>query len=83
LAGEVGAKGGFDTEGTRGLVDGPNGADGETLEELHLVEGPEDGEISLVLEGEFDGGDLAGIAMGEVGDIAFANAVAVAEDSRR
>jgi hypothetical protein len=61
------------------LVDDPNGADGESLEELHLVEGAEDGEIALVAEGEFDGGDLAGIAMGEVGDVAFANAAAIAE----
>ena len=30
------------------------------MEELHLVEGTEDGKITLVLEGEFDGGDLAG-----------------------
>ena len=49
------------------------------LEELDMVEGTEDGEVALVLEGEFNGGDLAGIAMGEVGDVAFADAVAVAE----
>jgi hypothetical protein len=32
-----------------------------------------------VLEGEFDGGDLGGIAMGEVGDVAFFDFAVLAE----
>jgi hypothetical protein len=62
-----------------GLKERPDGADRGTLEELDLVERGEDGEVALVLKSEFDGGDFAGIAMGEVGDIAFADVGAVAE----
>jgi hypothetical protein len=62
-----------------GLKERPDGTDGGTLEELDLVERGEDGEVVLVLKSEFDGGDFAGIAMGEVGDIAFADVGAVAE----
>src|ERR1017187_566523 len=39
----------------------------------------EGGEIALVLEGEFDGGDLGGIAVGEVGDVAFFDFAVLAE----
>ena len=78
-AGEVGTESGVDAQVASGLKECPDGTDGGTLEDLDLVERGEDGEVALVLEGEFDGGDFAGIAMGEVGDIAFADAGAVAE----
>ena len=60
------------------FIDGPHSADGEALAELDFIEGAERGKVALELEGQFDGGDLFGIAMGEVGDIAFADVRAVA-----
>src|ERR1035441_10301047 len=58
---------------------GPDGADGSAFVQLNAVEGGEGGEIALVLEGEFDGGDLGGIAVGEVGDVAFFDFAVLAE----
>ncbi|HJY91206.1 MAG TPA: hypothetical protein VJ255_13045, partial [Candidatus Acidoferrum sp.] len=60
------------------LIDGPHGADGRTLVQLDLFEGSESGEIVFVTKGEFDGGNFLGIAMGEVGNIAFADVRAIA-----
>src|ERR1035437_8811043 len=40
----------------------PDGADGSAFVQLYAVEGGKGGEIALVLKGEFDGGDLGGIA---------------------
>ena len=57
---------------------GPDGADGEALGQPDLVEGAERGEVVFEAESEFDGGDLFGVAMGEVGDVAFADVGAVA-----
>jgi len=50
---------------------------------LYAVERGEGAEIALVLEGEFDGGDLGGIAVGEVGDVAFLTLPSWRKDSRR
>src|ERR1019366_5660940 len=47
--------------------------------DLYAVEGGKGGEIALVLKGEFDGGDLGGIAVGEVGDVAFFDFAVLAE----
>src|ERR1035437_7333037 len=46
---------------------------------MYAVEGGKGGEIALVLKGEFDGGDLGGIAVGEVGDVAFFDFAVLAE----
>src|SRR5450756_3208753 len=46
---------------------------------MYAVEGGKGAEIALVLEGEFDGGDLGGIAVGEVGDVAFFDFAVLAE----
>jgi len=45
---------------------------------LDLVEGTEGREVALELEGEFEGGNLLGVAMGEVGDVALADVRALA-----
>src|ERR1019366_7185240 len=58
---------------------GPDGADGSAFLQLNAVERGEGGEIALVFEGEFDGGDLGGIAVGEVGDVAFFDFAVLAE----
>ena len=58
---------------------GPDGADGSAFVQMDAVEGGEGGEVALVLEGEFDGGDLGGIAVGEVGDVAFFDFAVLAE----
>ena len=76
---EVGTEGRVDAQVASGLKERPDGTDGGALEELDLVERSEDGEVALVLEGEFDGSDFAGIAVGEIGDIAFADVGALAE----
>ena len=57
----------------------PDGADGSAFLQLNAVERGEGGQIALVLEGEFDGGDLGGIAVGEVGDVAFLDFAVLAE----
>jgi len=57
----------------------PDGADGSAFLQLYAVERGEGAEIALVLEGEFDGGDLGGIAVGEVGDVAFFDFAVLAE----
>src|ERR1017187_1454621 len=57
----------------------PDGADGSAFVQLYAVEGGKGGEIALVLKGEFDGGDLGGIAVGEVGDVAFFDFAVLAE----
>ena len=46
--------------------------------QLDFVERAERSQVALELESEFYGRDLFGIAMGEVGDVAFANGVALA-----
>ena len=73
LAGESRAERLVDAEAAGGFHDDPHGADGRPLGQLDFVERAERGQVALELEGEFDGGDLLGIAMGEVGDVAFAN----------
>jgi hypothetical protein len=45
---------------------------------VDVIERAQGGKIAFELEGEFDGGDLFGIAVGEIGDIAFADVRAVA-----
>ena len=46
--------------------------------QFDLFERSQSGEIVFVTKGEFDGGNFFGIAMGEVGDIAFADVRAIA-----
>jgi len=48
------------------------------LGQLDLVERAEDSQVALELERQFDGGDLFGVAVSEVGEIAFADVVAIA-----
>jgi len=79
LAGEVGAEGMIEAEAAGNFGGSPDGADGSAFLKLNAVEGGEGAEIALVLEGEFDGGDLGGIAVGEVGDVAFFDFAALAE----
>ena len=79
LAGEVGAEGLIEAEAAGNFSGGPDGADGSAFLQLNAVEGGEGGQIALVLEGEFDGGDLGGIAVGEVGDVAFFDFAVLAE----
>src|SRR5450756_233456 len=61
----------IEAEASSDFGGGPDGADGSAFVQLNAVERGEGGEIALVLEGEFDGGDLGGIAVGEVGDVAL------------
>jgi hypothetical protein len=72
------AQGFGDTQTPSGFNDGPHGADRATLGKLDLVEGTEGREVALELEGEFEGGNLLGVAMGEVGDVALADVRALA-----
>ena len=79
LAGKVGTEGLIEAEAAGNFGGGPDGADGSAFLQLDAVERGEDGEIALVFEGEFDGGDLGGIAVGEVGDVAFLDFAVLAE----
>ena len=72
------AEGSVDAQTAGGFLEGPHGSDREALGELDLIERAESGQVALELEGQFDGGNFVGVAMGEVGDVAFADAVAVA-----
>jgi len=67
-----------DAEVPGGFHDDPHGSDRRPLGQLDFVKRAEGSQVALEPESEFDGRDLFGIAMGEVGDIAFANVVAVA-----
>ena len=69
----------IEAEAAGNFSGGPDGADGSAFLQLNAVEGGEGGQIALVLEGEFDGGDFGGIAVGEVGDIAFSDFAVLAE----
>ena len=60
------------------LIDGAHGADGRTLVQFDLFKRSKSGEIVFVTKSEFDGGNFFGIAMGEVGNIAFADVRAIA-----
>src|ERR1035438_8213246 len=73
------AAGIIDAEAVGNLGGDPDGADGSAFLQLNAIEGGEGGEIALVLKGEFDGGDLSGIAVGEVGDVAFFDFAVLAE----
>ena len=75
MALEVGAERLGDTEPTGRFIDAPHGADRGALDKLNLVEGAEGRQVALELQRQFDGRDLLGIAMGEVGDIALADAL--------
>ena len=79
LGGEAGAERLVDAQPPGRLADGPDSSDRESLRQLDCVERTEGRKVALALQGEFDGGDRFGIAMGEVGDVAFADVVAVAE----
>ena len=79
LAGKAGAEGLLDAEAAGHFGRDPDGTDGSAFPQLHTVEGGEGGQIALVLEGEFDGGDGSGIAVGEVGDIALLDFAVLAE----
>ena len=79
LAGKVAAEGLIETDAAGNFGGGPDGADGSAFLQMNAVEGGEGGEVALVLEGEFDGGDLGGIAVGEVGDVAFFDFAVLAE----
>jgi hypothetical protein len=59
-------------------MDGPHGADREALAKVDVIEGADLGKVALEFEGEFDGGDFFGIAMGEIGDVAFTDLIALA-----
>lgn len=60
------------------MINGPDGADREPLGELDGVDRRQHRQIALKPEGEFDGGNLLRIAVGEVSDVAFADMGAVA-----
>jgi hypothetical protein len=72
------AEGLVDAQTPGGLEEAPHGSQGAALGQVNLIEGTEGRQVALEVEGEFDGGDLVGIAMGEVGDIAFVDAAALA-----
>ena len=48
---------------------GPHGSDRGSLGQLDLVERAEDSQVAFELESQFDGGDLFGVAMSEVGEV--------------
>jgi hypothetical protein len=79
LAGKVGTEGFREAEAAGNFRGGPDGADGSAFLQLDAVERAEDGEIAAVFEGEFDGGDLGRVAVGEVGDVAFLDFAVLAE----
>src|SRR5215475_5867591 len=78
LPGEIMAERGIDAPPARHLVEGPYRADREALPELDVIEGAQCGEVPFELEGQLNGGDFLGVAMGEIGDVAFADVRAVA-----
>src|SRR5947208_16302028 len=78
LPSKVVAESGIDGETACDFIDGPDGADREALTKLDVIERAERGEVAFELESEFYGGDFSGIAMSEIGDVAFADASAIA-----
>ena len=70
---KAGTEGLGDAEPPGHLRDGPHGAERRPLRQVDLVERAEGGQIALMLQRQFDGGNLLGISMGEVGDVAFAD----------
>ena len=78
LSGKARAEGWDDAQTAGRLVEGPDGADRGTLNELDLLERAENGQVAFVAESEFEGGDFLGVVVGEVDEIAFADMGAVA-----
>ena len=72
------AERGIDAATARDFIDRPHRAGGEALAKLDFIQRAERGKVAFELEGQFDGGDFFGIAMGEIGDIAFADVGALA-----
>jgi len=83
LAGEVGAEGLREAEAAGEFGGNPDGADGSAFLQVNAVEGSKGGEVPLVFEGEFDGSDFGGIAVGKVGDSRFLTSPSWRKDSRR
>jgi hypothetical protein len=79
LSGKIGADGLIETKAAGDGSGEADGADGSAFLELYSVERGEDGQIALMLQGEFDRGDLGGIAVAEVGDIALFDLAVLAE----
>src|ERR1700737_2759565 len=79
LAGEILTERFIYTAAASHFIDRPDGAPGEGLAQFDMVERAQRGEIAFKLEGQLDSGNLFGIAMGEVGNVAFANPGAFAE----
>jgi len=61
----------------------PDGADGSAFLQLYAVERGEGAEIALVLEGEFDGGDLGGSQWVRLAMSRFLTLPSWRKDSRR
>ena len=70
---EAGTEGLGDAEPPGDLGDRPHGAERKSLRQVHLVERAESGQIALMPQRQLDGGNLQGIRMGEVGDVALAD----------
>jgi len=69
LAGEVGAEGLIEAEAAGDIRRRPRRRDGSAFLQFLRRRASEGAEIALVLEGEFDGGDLAGSQWVRVGDV--------------
>jgi hypothetical protein len=82
LAGKVSAEGLIEAEAAGDGGGDADGADGSAFLQVDAVEGGEGSQIAFVLEGEFDSGDLGGIAMAEIGDAAFFTLPSWRKDSR-
>jgi hypothetical protein len=79
LAGKVGAEGLIEAEAAGDSSGEADGTYGSAFLQVDAVERGEGCQIAFVLEGEFDGGDLGGIAMAEVSNIAFFDFAVLAE----
>ena len=78
MAGKAGAQRFGEAQTPGDFRDDPHRTDRGTLAKSNLVERAEGGQVTLASESQFDSGDLLGVGMGEVGDVAFADVRPVA-----
>jgi hypothetical protein len=78
LGREPGAQCSVDPLAAGRFMQRPHRSDRRPLAKLDRVERAEGGQVAFELQGQFDGRNLGGVTVGEVGDIAFADPIAVA-----
>jgi hypothetical protein len=75
---EAGTEGLGDAEPPGDRGDRPHSAERKPLGKVDLVERAEGGQVALMLQRQFERGNLLGVSMGEVGEVALADVGALA-----